>query len=130
MTNVDRSPASLGERVAALENNQLHLATKADLLRTESQIMEKISAKIDAQTDLLTKEIKGVRDRQTKIIGTAVGAGFVLSLVIGAGNLAVNLDIIPPAPESKPSNAKKGQLCESPLRIITQFRATQGAPLR
>ena len=98
MTNIDRSPSSLGERVASLENNQNHLATKADLLRTESQIMEKLSAKIDAQTELLTSEIKGVRDRQTKIIGTAVGAGFVLSLLIGAGNLAVNLGIIPPGP--------------------------------
>lgn len=49
---------------------------------------EYVSEKIDQQTRELTAEIKGIRKTQTKAIGVAVGIGFVLSLAIGAGNLA------------------------------------------
>lgn len=52
---------------------------------------EYVAQKIDEQTRQLTTEIKGIRSTQTKAIGVAVGIGFILSLVIGAGNLAVNL---------------------------------------
>ena len=52
---------------------------------------EYVAEKIDEQTRQLTNEIKGIRSTQTKAIGVAVGIGFILSLVIGAGNLAVNL---------------------------------------
>ncbi len=57
---------------------------------------EYVAEKIDEQTRLLTAEIKGVKSTQTKAIGVAVGIGFVLSLVIGFGNLAVNLGWLQP----------------------------------
>ena len=58
---------------------------------------EYVAEKIDEQTRQLTAEIKGVKSTQTKAIGIAVGIGFVLSLVIGFGNLAVNLGWLQPA---------------------------------
>ncbi len=58
---------------------------------------EYVSEKIDEQTRQLTTEIKGVKSIQTKAIGVAVGIGFVLSLIIGFGNLAVNLGWLQPA---------------------------------
>lgn len=57
---------------------------------------EYVAEKIDEQTRQLTAEIKGVKSTQTKAIGVAVGIGFVLSLVIGFGNLAVNLGWLQP----------------------------------
>ena len=57
---------------------------------------EYVAEKIDEQTRQLTDEIKGIRSTQTKAIGVAVGIGFLLSLAIGAGNLAVNLGWIQP----------------------------------
>ncbi len=58
---------------------------------------EYVAEKIDEQTRQLTAEIKGVKSTQTKAIGVAVGIGFILSLVIGFGNLAVNLGWLQPA---------------------------------
>ncbi len=55
-----------------------------------------VAEKIDEQTRQLTKEIKGIRSTQTKAIGVAVGIGFILSLAIGFGNLAVNLGWLQP----------------------------------
>ena len=57
---------------------------------------EYVSEKIDEQSRQLTDEIKGIRSTQTNVIGVAVGIGFILSLLIGAGNLAVNLGWIQP----------------------------------
>lgn len=57
---------------------------------------EYVAEKIDEQTRQLTAEIKSVKSTQTKAIGVAVGIGFVLSLVIGFGNLAVNLGWLQP----------------------------------
>ena len=57
---------------------------------------EYVAEKIDEQTRQLTKEIKGIRSTQTKAIGAAVGIGFILSLAIGFGNLAVNLGWLQP----------------------------------
>jgi len=63
------------------------LATKSDLAELKLDVSEVISN----QTKELGDKIDGVRSRQTRMIGVAVGIGFVLSLLIGAGNLAVNL---------------------------------------
>ncbi len=57
---------------------------------------EYVAEKIDEQTRQLTDEIKGIRSAQTKAIGVAVGIGFILSLAIGFGNLAVNLGWLQP----------------------------------
>ncbi len=80
--NTDNEQRSLGYIEGRLEG----LATK-----------EYVAEKIDEQTRQLTAEIKGIKSTQTKVIGVAVGIGFVLSLVIGFGNLAVNLGWLQPA---------------------------------
>ena len=80
--NTDNEQRAIGYIEGRLEG----LATK-----------EYVAEKIDEQTRQLTAEIKGVKSTQTKAIGVAVGIGFVLSLVIGFGNLAVNLGWLQPA---------------------------------
>ncbi len=83
-----RQPRASGDEQRAigyLEGRLEGLATK-----------EYVAEKIDEQTRLLTDEIKGIRRTQTRAIGVAVGIGFILSLVIGAGNLAVNLGWLQP----------------------------------
>lgn len=73
--------------IGYIEGRLEGLATKSDLAALKLDVSQQISN----QTIELGDKIDGVRSRQTKMIGAAVGIGFVLSLLIGAGNLAVNL---------------------------------------
>ncbi|MCY4018918.1 MAG: hypothetical protein OXG39_05890 [Chloroflexi bacterium] len=73
--------------IGYIEGRLEGLATKSDLADLKLDVSQEISN----QTKELSDKIDGVRSRQTKLIGAAVGIGFVLSLLIGASNLAVNL---------------------------------------
>ncbi len=54
---------------------------------------DKQAERMDTRFDTLEDAIKGVQRRQTKALGVAVGIAFLLSLAVGAGNLAVNLGL-------------------------------------
>ena len=54
---------------------------------------DKQTERMDTRFDTLEEAIKGVQRRQTKALGVAVGIAFLLSLAVGAGNLAVNLGL-------------------------------------
>ena len=77
--------------IGYIEGRLEGLATKEFVREAVQSAVDKQAEKIDQQTKQLTAEIKGIRNTQTKAIGVAVGIGFVLSLAIGAGNLAMNL---------------------------------------
>ena len=76
--------------IGYIEGRLEGLATKADLANLKLELSQEIANQTKELSDKLGDKIDGVKSRQTKIIGGAVGIGFVLSLVIGAGNLAVN----------------------------------------
>ena len=80
--------------IGYIEGRLEGLATKAFVQDAIQIAIDKQAEKIDQQTSQLTNEIKGVRNTQTKTIGVAVGIGFVLSLAIGVGNLAVNFGLV------------------------------------
>ncbi len=79
--------SDLNNIIVKNENDISEIKGKWDALATKEFVRDAINE----QTRQLTKEINGIRDRQTRTIGIAVGIGFVLSLAIGAGNLAVQL---------------------------------------
>ena len=74
-----------------IEGRMEGLATKDFVRETVQTAINNQTERLDERFDKLEEEIKGAKNTQTKAIGVAVGIGFVLSLVIGAGNLAVNL---------------------------------------
>lgn len=87
--------SDLNNKIVKNENDISEIKGKWDALATKEFVRDAINE----QTRQLTKEINGIRDRQTRTIGIAVGIGFVLSLAIGAGNLAVQLGWIQTVPK-------------------------------
>ena len=73
--------------IGRIEGKLESLATKADLAALKLDV----SNAINAQTKELRDEIQGVKSRQTKMIGVAVGIGFILSLILGILNVASEL---------------------------------------
>ncbi len=86
--------------IGYIEGRLEGLATKEHVQEAIDRQTERMDSRFDKQTermdtrfDTLEDAIKGVQRRQTKALGVAVGIAFLLSLAVGAGNLAVNLGL-------------------------------------
>ena len=86
--------------IGYIEGRLEGLATKEHVQEAIDKQTERMDSRFDKQTermdtrfDTLEDAIKGVQRRQTKALGVAVGIAFLLSLAVGAGNLAVNLGL-------------------------------------
>ena len=87
-----------GRSIGQIEGRLEALATKEYVKQVQIEIAkkiddqtEKISAAIKSESDKLGDEIKGVRDKQIKIVGGVAGAGFVLSLVLAMRSFALQI---------------------------------------
>ena len=85
---------SIGQIEGKLES----LATKEYVKQVQIEIAnkideqtEKIREAIKSESSQLGEDIKGVRDKQIKIVGGIAGAGFVLSLVLAIGGFALQI---------------------------------------
>lgn len=98
MSNEVRRPSELGERVASIEGEMSHFATK-DFVRQliEAQTKE-LNATIKAETKELKgsisavdKKVEGIRGWQNRVSGGGAGLAIILSLTVATGNILVIL---------------------------------------
>lgn len=98
MSNEAKHSAELGERVASIEGEMSHFATK-DFVRQlfEAQTKE-LNATIKSETKELqgsigavNKKVEGIRGWQNRVSGGGAGLAIIMSLAVAVGNILVIL---------------------------------------
>lgn len=85
----------LGERIASMEGEMKHLATK-DFVRAliENQTKD-LNETIREQTKELRQEVQGVKSWQNRITGGGAALGLIVSLAVAIGNIVVIVSRVP-----------------------------------
>jgi len=96
MSNEVKNPSELGERVATIEGEMSHFATK-DFVRQliETQTKE-LNATIKAETkelqgsiNAVNNKVEGIRGWQNRVSGGGAGLAIIISLIVAIGNMIV-----------------------------------------